>query len=267
MIEIQEEFPVALKRVLMQINQAKTEQSNLLQKNEQQQKNLSDCPLCKGTGWIINDFDKRTYTQCNCAKNSIIINRLKNAGLNQSAMRKTFKTYDDKVSIEASKMKDVATGFVIRYQELKEKEDEKNSLALLGQSGAGKTHLLIAIINNLATKEVDIQYFSYPEIMTHLKQVILDEAKYSFEIKKFKKCELLVIDDLFKNGYTEADKRIMFEIINSRVINKKPIAISSELLISDLCRIDEAFGSRIKEVTDRFRYEILGNQHNYRLKN
>ena len=63
-------------------------------------------------------------------------------------MRKTFKTYNDKVSIEASKMKDVATGFVIRYQELKEKEDEKNSIALLGQSGAGKTHLLIAIINN-----------------------------------------------------------------------------------------------------------------------
>lgn len=223
--------------------------------------------MCKGTGWIINDFDKRTYRQCDCAKNSIIISRLRNAGLDQSALRKTFKTFDNKVSPEAEKMKNVATGFVIRYRELIENGDEKNSLALLGQSGAGKTHLLIAIINNLAPKEVDIQYFSYPEIMVHLKQIILDEAKYSSEIKKYKSCELLVIDDLFKNGYTDADKRILFEIINSRVINKKPIAISSELLISDLCKIDEAFGSRIKEITDKFRFEIIGGKHNYRLRN
>lgn len=228
--------------------------------------NSTKCPFCKGTGLICVDEYKRIYRECDCSRNRVIAERLLKAGLTLNAMKKTFKTFKESVSPEARRMKDIATGFVIRFNEIQENKQDRNSLALFGQSGAGKTHLLIAIINSLSKQGIDMQYFSYPEVMTFLKQNVMEKV-YTDYMDKYKKCDLLVVDDLFKNGYTESDKRIFFEILNSRVINHKSMAISSELLVNDLCKIDEALGSRIKEITDRFRYEIVGSQHNYRLKN
>lgn len=206
-----------------------------------------------------------TFKPCDCAKHAQMVSRLRKAGLNIDAMNKTFKNYDP-VSAEAKNMKEVAGGYAIKFKELKKENTEYNSLALLGQAGSGKTHLLISVMNVLMKNDTDIQYISYPEEMQILKQNVLNEQVINSKMNKFKKCDLLVIDDLFKNGYTASDLRLLFEIINSRYINLKSIAISSELTILDIQKIDAALAGRIKSMTDRFRYEIIGKQHDYRMK-
>ena len=72
---------------------------------------------------------------------------------------------------------------------------------------------------------------------------------YSEEIIKYKTCDVLYIDDLFKGReVSDADIKIAFDILNSRYIdNKKITIISSELTLQELYEIDEACASRITE--------------------
>ena len=77
---------------------------------------------------------------------------------------------------------------------------------------------------------------------------------------------MLHIDDLFKGSITPSDINIMFEIINYRYLNKKPVIISTERYINDLLSIDEALCSRIIEMCGTHNLELRGKNLNYRLK-
>ena len=107
---------------------------------------------------------------------------------------------------------------------------------------------------------------AYREEITRIKQNILDEVAYQKDMNKYKNCNVLFIDDLFKGTVTESDKKIMFEIINHRYINARPMIISSELTIDMLLNVDEATGSRIYEMCREYLVEMRGKENNYRLR-
>ena len=76
-----------------------------------------------------------------------------------------------------------------------------------------------------------------------------DEA-YQELMYKWTNCPILYIDDFLKfatnkDGIQTQDLQIMFDIINSRYINKKITIFSSELTVKEISNVDEALGSRI----------------------
>ncbi len=161
-------------------------------------------------------------------------------------------------------MKDVATSYYLSFEKIKGSNND--SIALLGESGSGKTHLVSALINNfVSNKSIDIAYMSYIDAVTELKQNILNSEVYQKKVNKYKNAQILVVDDLFKGGYTDSDIRIMLEIINYRYSAKLPIMVSSEFFINDLIKIDKALGGRIREKSKGHIYEIKGIENNYRL--
>lgn len=233
------------------------------QKKNAEQQDSNKCPLCDGLG-MIHNTDTNTWSICKCRKELGMVQALKKTGLNDKALKKSFKDFDE-WNNEVKKMKNYATGYYLRFEDIK--NSDNNSLALLGESGTGKTHLLLALINNFVTqKNIDIRYISYLDKITELKQNVLNGDFYQNAINKYKYCELLVIDDLFKGSYTDSDIKIMLEIINHRYINKLPFMISSEFLIEDLLQIDKAIGGRIAERTKGHCFEIKGTENNYRIK-
>ena len=76
---------------------------------------------------------------------------------------------------------------------------------------------------------------------------------------------MLLIDDLFKGSVTDSDKSIIFEIIDYRYFNQKPLIISTEKTCEELLNIDEAIGSRIIEMSNGYIVENKGLKSNYRL--
>lgn len=221
------------------------------------------CILCNDTGWIFNK-EKNSYSQCDCSRSQIIIGQLEATGLGANAIKKSFKDFEP-WNMQVKKMKDTATSYYLSFQRIKDQKN--NSLALLGDSGVGKTHLLVALINNFVSKQnIKVVYMSYIDAITELKQNVLNGDVYQKKIRKYKNAEILAIDDLFKNGYTESDLRIMSEIINHRYINNLSMMFSSEYLLKDLIDIDKAIGGRIKEMSQSYLYEISGVENNYRMK-
>jgi DNA replication protein DnaC len=142
-----------------------------------------------------------------------------------------------------------------------------NSIALLGQVGSGKTHLLSAVSNNLLNKGERVLYFPFAEGLNDLKS---DLNNADFKIRKMQKVDVLFIDDLFKGKekLTPFEIETVFAIINYRYVHHKPLLITSEKTIYDFIKYDEAIGSRIYEMCHDFIVHIEGDPKglNYRLR-
>jgi DNA replication protein DnaC len=153
--------------------------------------------------------------------------------------------------------------YIARFDNIK--GQRQNSIALLGKSGAGKTHLLSAIANELIDRGVPILYFPFVEGFNEIKD---DFEMLESRINKMQKIDVLFIDDMFKGRKEPTQFQIeqMFAVINYRYINHLPMLISSEKTINDLIQIDEALGSRIYEMCKDYMVELKGDKLNYRMR-
>ncbi|WP_243429061.1 ATP-binding protein [Clostridium pascui] len=222
------------------------------------------CPICRGVGFIVKS-DARyqdIITPCSCTMKSNIKSKWKLAGLNVDSSQLNLKNYKIYNAV-SRKCKMAALNYLKSFDEIKHKKN--NSIAFLGQVGSGKTHLCTAIALNLMDKGVKGIYMPYRDVITKIKQNMLDGECYSLILGKYKTSELIVIDDLFKGKITESDINIMFEIINYRYLNTLPMIISSECTMEKLLELDEAVGSRILEMCRGNTIEILGKENNYRV--
>lgn len=164
-----------------------------------------------------------------------------------------FKTKD-----EASQaMKDVATKFLADSKAL--------GMGMFGKSGTGKTHICVAVCNELIKKGINVRYLNYRPCMQKLKTLDYKPMEREIELGKYKNAKVLYIDDLFKlvlNNNGEADTaelRIMYEIINYRYANKLKTIVSSEYTATEISKkIDEAIGGRLIEMIGIYGYHTQG---------
>lgn len=218
------------------------------------------------TGWNLIKQEKSAdlAITCECQNKAKVKTDWKRAGLNLEMSKHSFTNYEE--WNQSSKIaKDIAVAYYRAFGMVK--SNRQNSIMFCGQVGSGKTHLSVALAVNLLAKDIKVIYMPYRDIITNIKQNMLDAEYYCRTIAKYKVCEVLLIDDLFKGKITESDINIMFEIINYRYLNYLPIIVSSEFTLDKLLNFDQAIGSRIYEMCKRYAVEIEHNtDNNYRLK-
>lgn len=209
-------------------------------------------------------METNTAKPCKCREAKLYQRILENSGITEAFRKKTFNNFDIKnrpsIVAQAKKM---AIEYVKHFESIK--HERNNSIAFLGQVGAGKTHLSIAIANELMKKNIGVLYMQYREVIIQLKQNMLDEEYYQREIGKYKSASVLLIDDLYKGKIRDADFNIMFEIVNYRYLKGLPVIVSSEYTADGLLDFDEAIGSRIIEMCKGRIVEFSGQELNYRI--
>ncbi|RGT26575.1 ATP-binding protein [Thomasclavelia ramosa] len=217
-----------------------------------------DCTLCKNRGYVykmVDGHDHAVRFECGCmAKRKTIINarksgleKLLNYRLDEFNVNKDFqRTMKDKVK-----------------QYLKYKSN--HWFVMLGQSGAGKTHLCSVVARNYLSKNREVKYIVWDEYIRNLKNELYgDDYK---AIDKVKMADVLYIDDFFKGKISETDKTLAFDIINYRYNNSLVTIISSELLLQELIDVDAAIAGRIKQMAADYIVQIAyDDERNYRLK-
>lgn len=230
-----------------------------------------ECELCQDMEWIINP-KTNSAKMCKCREAKQYQRILDSSGISEAFQKKNFGNFKP-VNETVKSIKDMAMKYVKDFDGIR--DTENNSIAFLGQVGSGKTHLSIAIANNLMKQNIGVRYMQYREDIMKIKQSTVDEIAYSREINKYKTASVLLIDDLYKGAVTknrmgyevvnEADLRAMFEIINYRYLKKLPIIVSSEFTTDKLLSFDEAVGSRIIQMCKGHIVELKGQELNYRL--
>lgn len=229
------------------------------------------CELCQDKEWILNP-KTNSAKMCKCREAKQYQRILDSSGISEAFQKKNFGNFKP-VNDTINSIKNMAMKYVMDFKEIR--DTENNSIAFLGQVGSGKTHLSIAIANNLMKQNIGVRYMQYREDIMKIKQSTVDEIAYNREINKYKTASVLLIDDLYKGAVTknrmgyevvnEADLRAMFEIINYRYLKKLPIIVSSEYTTDRLLSFDEAIGSRIIQMCKGHIVELKGQELNYRL--
>lgn len=219
-------------------------------------RNIDDgynCNACKNKGYVFKvvEHENGTYSHvcadCKCAEIRRSIMRMKRSGLKDIIKDYTFDKFDA-VEPWQKALKSAATDYA---------KKPEGWFYLGGQSGCGKTHLCTAICREFLLEGKQVIYMLWRDDIAKLKSLALDGEERQKMIERFKKAEVLYIDDLFKTGRnpdgyepkpTAADINAAFEIINYRYNNPSLLTIiSSELNEDELLDIDEAVGGRIFE--------------------
>ena len=247
-----------------------------------------NCPKCKDSGGylvrkkagettllqngaeVILKYDSDEWQQCECAKMRQLNRLIKSSAITEEFQKMSFKNFStDGVHPKVVEMKTKANQYYAAFEQIR--SYRQNSIMLIGQPGCGKTHLLTAISNYLIhAKQVPVLYFPYKDGMN-------DIAANKFERKseimdRMKEVDVLFIDDLFKPIGGKVDVKawqteVIFEVVNYRYLNNKPLLRSSELSLDDMLYIDEALTSRLFEMAQDFTVTIPKNMKvNYRLR-
>jgi len=121
------------------------------------------------------------------------------------------------------------------------------TLSLIGDSGTGKSHLLIGLGTEAAMNGYRVRYVLAAKLVNELVEAA-DERQLTKTTARYGRVDLLCIDEL---GYMELDKRgaeLLFQVLTEREENNS-VAIAS----------NESFGGWTKTFTDpRLRAAIVG---------
>jgi DNA replication protein DnaC len=210
------------------------------------------CNICKDQGYIYKtDGLYEIAVKCKCQTIKEAQARLEKSGLGDLLETKSLDNYEADNDYQKH-IKETAIKYIDEY-----KNGNRYSLALLGQSGVGKTHIMSAVSRQLLDAGVEVKYYIADDIIQRLQSNKYDEQNYQLEFGKIVKAEILYIDDLFKSSITNYykqeniridDLKVVFEIINYRYNKKMPILLNSEIHFERFSDIDQAIIGRINEM-------------------
>lgn len=230
-----------------------------------------NCPTCKNKGFIVKlqelpgGYFTQVMADCKCAEVRRSILRMKKSGLKDIIKDYTFEKFE---ATEPWQM--AIKGAAEEYA-----KHPDGWFFLGGQSGAGKTHLCTAICREFLLSGRRVVYMLWRDDIAKIKGLAMEPEQRFQMMERFKRAEVLYIDDLFKTGKnpdgnvqrpTSADINAAFEIINYRYNNPGLLTIvSSEWSEDELLDIDEATGGRIFERAKSFSI-APDRSRNYRTK-
>lgn len=209
------------------------------------------CKKCKDTGYYE---DKGKTVVCSCLKKTLIACACEELNRTAPLSLSTFESF----SLEYyDKNADSSNGIVpyehmskiLRYCQHYADNFKKDSESILmkGHTGLGKTHLSLAIANEIIKKGYGVIYVSAPTLMQKLeKQFFSSGEKDDSTINMLLECDLLIVDDLGTEFHGQFSVSQMYNIFNSRMLSNKPIIINTNLTMRELEKIyTERFVSRI----------------------
>ena len=218
------------------------------------------CDKCRDLTFILDDD---VAVSCDCRGLRQAERVLKLSGISEEFRNKTFDSFNYAYDMQTIDAYSKACGYYSSFLDIK--GSRKNSIMFLGQVGSGKTHLSLAIANKLMDDGFGVLYMSYRDVITRIKQNIMDGEEYERIVARYKNAKVLLIDDLFKGSVTKSDINIVFEVVNFRYFNNLPMIVSSEKGARELLDIDEAIGSRLIEMSRDYLVELKGKKLNFRI--
>ena len=204
------------------------------------------CPQCGDSGYI-------GVNRCDCLDTLLRAEALNWLGNLSAAARCSFADFSlsyyadspDSAQVVPRRRMGEVLAYCRRYAE--EFTPQSDSLLLLGQTGLGKTHLSLAIARAVTERGYGVLYASVQKLMDRLEggrfardQEVRDQYTDSLDIVLT--CDLLILDDLGTEFATAFTHSALYNIINSRLAERRPVIISTNL---DLSGLEDKYGQRV----------------------
>ena len=200
-----------------------------------------NCPICKGTGFIVKVDEKGNSfaERCSCVES-----QLKKIYVNISGIPERYSdcSFDNYNPLNDSQRKAlmISKNFVEHYPSV------TAGLFFQGPTGVGKTHLSVAIIKQLIEeKGVRAKFYDVRDLISSIQATIgIDNEKGIRILNETYDIDVLVLDDLGAHRISSYTEDIISKIINKRYNAKKITIFTSNYIDSkefydDYTELDE----------------------------
>lgn len=247
-----EEILLELQKELDALNEEKIQLLRTFGYSPNYLENVFFCEKCKDTGYIDSE-------KCSCLKQKMIEKYYEVFNLGDILVEENFSSFKlDFYSEKISKKHNTSPRYAMQQilnkavNFVEDFEHINKNLLFTGETGLGKTFLCNCIAKEILDNGYSVLYLTAPKFFGVLEQhkfnrdISLQEKE---QISLINDVELLVIDDLGTEMITQFTQTETFNIINNRIIEKKPTIISTNFSIQE-----------IKErYSDRIASRIIGN--------
>ena len=219
-----------------------------------------ECKKCLDTGLINKNNVDTSYCSCFLQK---VINETYNESNMLRLEEENFDTFDigyyskkpdkEKYGMDKSPLENIETikNLAVKFCENIDSDEQKN-LLFIGNTGLGKTFLTNCIAGRLIKNNKSVVYQTAPVLMDKIIEYKFSSKKQDKDILDYKKIfdvDLLIIDDLGTESMNNVKFTELFNVINTRILNKKKILISTNLTLNEL----------YKEYDERVMSRLIGN--------
>ena len=135
---------------------------------------------------------------------------------------------------------------------------ESPSILLFGKTGLGKTHLSLAIANQVLRRGYSVLYDSVINFLRQVEREHFGRASGDDDtLELLLSCDLLILDDLGTEFHSQFYQSTIYNIINTRMNRNRPTIISTNLNYDEIShQYDERITSRI--YTNYNCYQFVG---------
>jgi DNA replication protein DnaC len=185
----------------------------------------TSCTVCQDTGWILKESKGGVVARrCNC-----FVERRSQILFDQADFPKRYTNCSFK-NFEPEHDDSLRHAFKIARQFVKNYPVQDVGLLFIGPCGVGKTHLAVAILNELINhKKVHCYFCDFRELIKKIQNTYsADSALTESDVLEpiFQK-DVLVLDELGAKRTTAWVEETIFYIINNRYNNKKLTVFTS----------------------------------------
>lgn len=192
-----------------------------------------DCPECEDRGFI---GEKR----CDCLNRALAAESLRYSGLGNMVGIQTFENFDLNYYKSAEIRKNMTAVYnICRDFALNFVGNENcGNLMFIGGTGLGKSHLSTAIAEVVTKKGFEVVYDSAHNIVSNFEKerfvFSYRDRDYESKTERYLTSDMLIIDDLGVENTGANSVSTIYNIINSRLIDKKSMIISTNLTFEQI---------------------------------
>ena len=207
-----------------------------------------DCPQCHDTGYVDGKM-------CTCLRQALTDSAFTSFDLKPLAKAENFASFNPDyyadVPAEGGRVSPRKNSLSLKklLMDYCEAFDESQENYLFyGPPGVGKTFMSNCVANALIEKNYSVVYTSAAHLIRLVQNSMFEgEGDLEHIYQTLTECDLLIIDDLGAEYVTAFSGKQLFEIINTRLLGRKKMIISSNLTNKQIReQYDERLSSRIR---------------------
>ena len=223
-----------ISKISLELSNRKRQLLSMNNINETDLKVQYFCNNCSDTG-----YDKNGKV-CSCVKSLAKQFAFKELNSSTPLNNCTFENFDcNRYSDDNREVMTTIFDFCKNYAD--EFNENSQSLLFMGGTGLGKTHLSLSIAGKVIEKGYGVIYGPLSKILAKIEKEHFSQSD-STTLDNICDCDLLIIDDLGTEFLTSFTTSVLYDIINTRILNSKPIIISTNLSVEEL---EKQYGQRI----------------------